>query len=104
MDSYKKKSKYRMQERTQFCILNQMVFSNIELENRIDDLEKIVNRQNLLSFNLGNNQSNMVLNQLSSKIMNNSFLILILLQNQRICIDEYLNLSNQTYERGELHG
>ncbi len=104
MDSYKKKSKYRMQERTQSCILNQMVFSNIELENRIDDLEKIVNRQNLLSFNLGNNQSNMVLNQLSSKIMNNSFLILILLQNQRICIDEYLNLSNQTYERGELHG
>lgn len=102
MDSYEKKTE--IQSKVHSCLLNQMVFSNIELENTIENLETILNRQSLLSFSLDSSEDDLILNQLSNGIRNNSFLILILLQNQRIFIDEYLSLSKDKLERRLLHG
>ena len=102
MDSYEKKAE--IQSKVHSCLLNQMVFSNIELENTIENLETILNRQSLLSFSLDSNEDDLILNRLSNGIRNNSFLILILLQNQHICIDEYLSLSKDKLERRRLHG
>lgn len=102
MDSYEKK--LELQSKVHSCLLNQMVFSNIELESNIEKLETILNRQNLLSFSLDSNEDDLVLNQLSNGIRNNSFLILLLLQNQQIWVDEYLSLSKDKLERRRLHG